>query len=222
MLCFSACFVFTTSCKDDEETPAVTKIEGTVVNGSDYDVDEIVGRINIDEKMSTDFVNNHFSMELPATVDDKYLMLIDYDEEFNISDPNAKVALLSLNGYNSGSFECFLSYTLPGMENTEKWEMYESALIYVDRNVTITGMDSWYDDDDETDNVEICNLNLKKGWNWVYNVYTFTVSDRTYTDVSTTVPLNGWKWYFENDYYKSASMKSTEKIKKTKSNGFFR
>ena len=110
------------------------------------------------------YQNNGFTLELPATLQDKYLETIDTDdlEGIFVSDKNFKSCFLEdLRGYNGDDNEIGYFYL---EEDNENWEHYTSW-IYVDRNVTIKGE---VVDDEEQGNFD---LTLKKGWNIVYESY---------------------------------------------------
>jgi hypothetical protein len=230
MLCFSACLVFTSCDKDkDNENPAggaVSKIEGTVVNGSDYDVDNIKAMvyeiINVGdgdegywyservEIASSNFTNNRFSLDLPATLDDKYLEFI-FDDEMDLSDEEAKGTFMNLFGYKSNERVEYLEYSrMPDISAT-KITFYYSAYIYMDRDVKVTG--EYSDEDGDT---EKFNMNLKKGWNLMYGTNVYDLVSDVEIATFTTTPISGYKWYFDaEDYFeehfdmKSASLKSS-------------
>ena len=239
MLCLSACLVFTSCDKDkDNENPSggtVSKIEGTVVNGSDYDVDAIIGLVEGEryfvetgyggywtrdevEITSSNFSNNKFSIDLPATLDDKYLELFSNDfKGANLSDENVKSVFLNLDGYKSNKYVEYLDYVrMPDISAT-KITFYYSVYMYVDRDVNVTGTNVVGESSYEY--TEKFNMNLKKGWNLMYmtDVYErISEDDVINTENYTTTPISGYKWYFEaEDYFeehfdmKSASLKST-------------
>ena len=218
MLCLSACLVFTGCDKDkDNENPAggvASKIEGTVVNGSAYDVDVIKGIVEERfEIASSDFANNKFSIDLPATLDDKHLESM-FEDDMNINDGGVKGAFLDLRGYKSNKSVEYLEYArMPDLSAT-KVTFYYAVYVYVDRDANVTG--EFYE---EEDYILKFNMNLKKGWNLIYMADVFElISEDDYinTENYTTTPMSGYKWYFDaEDYFeeelglKSASLKSS-------------
>ena len=230
MLCLSACLVFTSCDKDkDNENPsggAVSKIEGTVVNGDDYDVDVIKGLVEYSvgttwsevEIASSDFISNKFSIDLPATLDDKYLELFSNDfKGANLSDENVKSVFLNLDGYKSNKYVEYLDYVrMPDISAT-KITFYYSVYMYVDRDVNVTGTNVVGESSYEY--TEKFNMNLKKGWNLMYMTDVYErISEDDYINIEnyTTTPISGYKWYFDaEDYFeehfdmKSASLKSS-------------
>ena len=159
------------------------------------------------------YLNNGFTLELPATLQDKYLETIDTDdlEGIFVSDKNFKSCFLEdLRGYNGDDNVIGYFYL---EEDNENWEHYTSW-IYVDRNVTIKGE---VVDDEEQGNFD---LTLKKGWNIVYESYiemengivmdSFTISSKKPSGVYFT-------WNFYDDYDCSSTSVASKSVKNSKS-----
>jgi hypothetical protein len=87
-------------------------------------------------------------------------------------------------------------YSLDGHINDNNYVQ----LGYVDRNLTIKGSFTYYDDKDEDGVYKInYNVSFKKGWNYLIVSYNETTKIKTYTS-STTQP-SGLKWTVYSDRY---------------------
>ena len=133
------------------------------------------------------YKNNGFTLELPATVSDKYLISImaagtqDLVDTI-VSDKNAKLYELGvIYGYDKDENEIGF-FHLEG-ENNGGDEYYYTDWIYVDRDVTVKGeiKDLYYRDDYGM--IEKYNWELKKGWNITYENITYSYDDSTGREV---------------------------------------
>ena len=202
MLCISACLIFTTSCDDDTEKPKDEpteslnfKIEVNVEDGKDYDIDKVKALLEEETEIaSVDYNNGIFVIEIPETAmkDQKLMNITDIifyvPSEVTISEPNAKGTYLSILGYKDDEEVGEIwHHKYTDTRNTD------ATFIYVDRDLTITGsVDA--ENNGET-YIEKYNLDLKKGWNIMYVIY----SESTLaTYETTTTPQSGMKWYFED------------------------
>ncbi|MDR1343691.1 MAG: hypothetical protein LBK18_10635 [Prevotellaceae bacterium] len=186
MMAFVSLLAAATFCacsKDDDEggggsgNPILGKtgaVAITIENGADYsDVIDEVRLVYGDMYVASraDYNNGSFTIDLPASVADKYLEAFedDYPAGFTISNPSVKGATAWLSGYQSdkrkGSFR----------HSTGEWTGRE--LLYVTGDVSITGTapDGAY------------NVHLKKGWNLVYEKK---------NEVTTSAPA-GAKWQYK-------------------------
>jgi len=193
---------------DDNDGDTALKITATnVINGStniktvkakiywesgenDYDEDAIA---------QAPYLNNGFTLELPTTLEAKYLETMDL-EGIAVSDKNFKSYFLyDLRGYNEDDDE--IGYFYLEEENGDNF--YYTSWIYSDRDVTMEG---------ENDG-EKYNVTLKKGWNVVYDSYTddgFSLTSQKPSGVNYT-----WNFY-DNSSFRSASI-ATKSVENTKS-----
>ena len=159
-----------------------------------------------------EFKNNTFTVELPATLDSKFLHSIteDYEGEgVNISNPDAKISdELDFEAYKGSNYVGYFYYeNYEGDNQTDVW------IVYADRDVSITGTYSY----EYSSYTQRYNVNLKKGWNYVSDVLiSGNKEEGNYIyEESTSIPA-GVKWIFESDsYYKSAEA-SPKKVKGAK------
>ena len=202
MLCISICLIFTTSCDDDAENPQDEtieslnfKIEVNVEDGREYDIDKVKALLEEETEIaSVDYNNGIFVIEIPETaVKDQNLINItdiffDVPSEIAISEPNAKGTYLSIFGYKDDeAFGEFWHHKYTDTRNTS------ATFVYVDRDLTIIGS-AEVDNDGDTFTDEY-SLDLKKGWNIFYHIY----SESSVSDYKTTTePQSGMKWYFED------------------------
>ncbi|MCO5229521.1 MAG: hypothetical protein M9958_00055 [Chitinophagales bacterium] len=153
------------------------------------------------------YSNNGFTIELPATVDNKYLDEIidffgDYDDivEGSVSISNKDVLALyieDVEAFDSKDKEIGEFYLYKYFEDND----YYTSWIYVESDVTIKGKVVTTDDSFEKD-IEEYDLALKKGWNVIYESYLYeydSVGDREiYTDKFTSSKPSGvvFNWEF--------------------------
>lgn len=206
--CLCAGFVFTGCSDDDDDIPtnAVSSITATVENGASYNsvIDKVKALIDYDEDQdgsdyywighevaSSNYANGGFTLNLPATIDDQYLVGCDeWFEEGTVSDPDLKMNDIIFQAYKSDKPLADFDYYLIS-NNTMIYGWY----FYADRDATITGSFSYKDGDDTYK--EVYNVSLKKGWNLAYEI--LTQSGNTYTWEFTTKPQSGLKWYYGDD-----------------------
>ena len=93
-------------------------------------------------------------------------------------------------------------------------DIAEVSFWYTDRDVRITGKDSYFDEYDEITYTYNLDISLKKGWNTVY--WTGKVNSST-TSVSNN-PVSGLKWYFEEDFYPDYYKKKQNNVRDEVSN----
>jgi len=158
---------------------------------NDYDEDAIA---------QAPYLNNGFTLELPTTLEAKYLETMDL-EGIAVSDKNFKSYFLyDLRGYNEDDDE--IGYFYLEEENGDNF--YYTSWIYSDRDVTMEG---------ENDG-EKYNVTLKKGWNVVYDSYTddgFSLTSQKPSGVNYT-----WNFFDISTSFRSASI-ATKSVETTKS-----
>ncbi|MDR2563415.1 MAG: BACON domain-containing protein [Prevotellaceae bacterium] len=182
-----------TSKKEDGTSP----VAPFIVTGSIVDIPDtvIVTHIKLmvhdnegdDEVLTTvPYQNGSFTMTLPTTIDNKFLSSISRDfntDSLTFSAPNAKgTEDCSFYAYNGAESLCLLYM------GTDNEDVDADDLYYIDRDCTITG--SYSGDrsgDGIIDDIAIYNLDLKAGWNWIYEIYNGDGISATYT---TTKPNN--------------------------------
>ena len=229
-LCLGICCTFT-NCggKDDDDNSGGSplQVNATVEEGSSYDIDEVRALIAIDEEYDEEtgnyiwvgkeiakgsYTGGKFSLNLPATVEDKYLESIEEYEEYpasiSVSDRKAKGTVLAIVGYKSGK-QIGDFYNEKYLETETSHSYYDVEYIYVDRNLTITGTET-----DEDGDTYKYSVNMKKGWNLVY--YVRTSDEDSYTRETTTKAQSGLKWFFygQESYMVSSSAKPMRKSPK--------
>jgi len=169
------------------------------VSGYDYGTDAIA---------HAPYQNDGFTLELPATLGDKYLETFDEDdlEGISVSDKKLKLYLLDdLKGYNKDDEEIGFFYSLQTSENS----FHYTSRMYVDRDATIKGENKETNEYGDESTVKF-DLTLKKGWNIVYfslkretkndrDAFTLTYSSKKPSGVNYT-------WYFYGNEYRSASV----------------
>jgi len=181
------------------------KITAQVVNGNAYNnlFSSVEAFASPRSTMCDNFIyfivkgvysNGGFTINLPQTIDDKYLVRIDeavfitdwnddyFDgDDIKISNRNVKtLQIWNFEGYDSqGDWVDNFLYIKEG----EFLWWTRAFFWYVDRDVTITGTaDGYYEGD-------TWNVSLKKGWNIVYRI------NNDHQHEYTTKPVDGMKWY---------------------------
>jgi len=190
-----------TSCNKDDDG-AGDKITAKVENASELSevktvklVAWIVSSEENEEIASADFKNGGFTLNLPATLASKYLYPLaeDMPSTITLSNMNAKMAEVSIYGYNSAG-DRIASFNCSKEDGNTEYGMY---WLYTDSNVTISGTET--DEYEEYDEVYISvfSLSLKKGWTAVYVTYTRTTQGgkTTYKSEYKNSPISGLKWY---------------------------
>ena len=187
---------------------AVSRIDARVENGSAYNsiiysVKLLVG-YNTSVVNTALFSNVGFTANLPSTVNSENLGSIEYffdnDYDLKFSDKKALIT--------RGVFLAY-SFAMEGDEGQPlDWFFYgdpgkgiEGFLVYVDRDVTISGGSFYYDDENPfADDMEVTSLNLslKMGWNIIYKSETYSRNIRS-IKLTTKEPSN-MKWYYSNDW----------------------
>jgi hypothetical protein len=219
--CASVSFVFTSCEEGGYETfgnSSISVINAKVEDGEKYNskisVVKMTGNYDFDTTYGFDagfysdqnadpktivlatgtYSNGGFTINLPATVDEKYLSPIVWVEEgwheggnVKCSDSNAKcVWVINILGFSKqdSDREVVVFYYEINSCDFDSDTNAEGHFVYVDRNVTITGSgdggDKYY-----------YNVSLKKGWNIYYGNYG-RQDDRM--KVTNNVP-SGLKWW---------------------------
>ena len=212
-----------TSCDKDGGDPAtsivnnnisvtVSDVDGEVENvkllaNSEINVDwvwdkeagKIVGAttsVTGEEIARGTFSGGRLTMNLPATVDSKYLtpMYDDMEVPAGVSMSNYNVkgtGGVFLVGYDSDGNETGLFFYGKFDEKTEQIIM--SALIYVDNDVIISGA---YSNNDEIIKSTVSyDCNLRKGWNFMYVLLSSDGEGRLIGRTTTENP-GGLKWVY--------------------------
>jgi hypothetical protein len=203
-------FLFIGCNKDDNslDSTDITAIDAKIVNGTDYNtkIDVVKAMIWVDDESSNtsnenkhelasgDYTKGGFELDLPETVENSYLSLIETDDMpdgITVSDSEVKGNSVSFWAYKLGDEVGYFNYI--SQDSTTY-----AGFIYVDRNVTIkgSGTDSQYGYKYKYD------ISLTKGWNITYIKETET--NNVYTDeVSSKAPSAAMKWIFNeyNQYY---------------------
>jgi hypothetical protein len=169
---------------DDNSGLALGRIE--VENGNSYngeiDTVKVVIEIEIEDGVvvySAPYTNGGFTLNLPESVDNKYLEKIGEEMSggFNVSNANVKGCAAILAAYKSGSVVGSFYHGT---------KIFPGALMYVDDALTVTGSQ------DEGEGMAITyNLSLKKGWNMVYPRLTETLIE------ISAIASKDAKWYFK-------------------------
>jgi len=241
-ICF-VCVVFIcsgivlTGCSksDNSSGGSAISINAQVVNGSNYSFDNVKAVLYYGNNYEyvvneANYTNGGFTIKLPATIDNKYLLpVVDVDEEdqssnwATVSDNTAVGNGINFEGYESDSYMGDFYYGTASQNQTStSISIYsaEGTYLYVDKDVTITGSAT---ETEVTDGITVnikstANAALKKGWNIVY--YTISISangnDGTASGTLsiTTQDPGGLKWYYEDDYNNllggSSSLRSSQ------------
>lgn len=196
---------FTACNKDDDDGDSSTvgsKITATVSGVGSGQVDTVVlyysAHATYELIAKAAFKNNGFTMELPETLPSRYLETLKNDMPAGvaISDASAKGCFnTSIRALKNDSFVGDIEYlNFSGKEEDYKTGAAYVELVFVDRDVTITGTDT---NDDYTQQY---NCNLKKGWNYIADVYKGEDSNKKDIYEATTSLPGGLKWYFSSNY----------------------
>ncbi|MCL2597363.1 MAG: hypothetical protein FWD66_06850 [Paludibacter sp.] len=189
----------------------VSKITATdVINSSSYIVTVKVEMWSDEEGHGSGeiiaqapYKNNGFTLELPATVSDKYMYLLgDAPNGITISDKTAKCSYgMNIDAYDSyddyfiGRFRLTDYENSDGMTNTSGVMWY-----YVDKNVTIKGESKKIEGNKEY--IGKYDMDLKKGWNVVYSndIENYDSSTGIYVDTYTATTHKpselDYQWYY--------------------------
>lgn len=195
------------SCKkdDDGETIPSGSIRNTITvtigNGYDDIIDSVkaetwdVGNHIVLAK--TEYKNGGFTITLPDSVSSQYLPSLFGDEipeGITASNGNVKSAGVRLYAYKSDIRENYFRL------RSGDWN---GGLVYIDGDSYITGTSTDYMEEEDYTIISIYSLNLKKGWNIVYERETRTENSVTYE--RTTAAPAGAKWYFSGEDISSIS-----------------
>lgn len=225
--------LFTACSKDDDngdETSGIhaSKIVATnVVDGSDEIETVQAVTWNNDEDLEVaegPYKNNGFVLELPASIEDKYLSLFvgaeGLPEDATISDRNVKMtSIYDFYAFN-GDDEEIGYFTYASAVNDNEGHGVEWVYVNGDVNIQYSGTE----EDEEYNEVYnySLNVNLKKGWNIIYISYAKSTSGGKdiYTDIVASkkpVGVNFTWYYFGYDSANSSNHQS--KVDRSSSNG---
>jgi hypothetical protein len=172
-------------------------IKATVENGSNYndkiDIVQVIGTGSEAIIASATYSNGGFTLNLPATVDAKYLRtrFSDYPSGIKVSDTNTKTFdFVDVSAYKNGKSVGYFEYYAAVSDDSE----VATVFIYVDRNVNINGSITNKDEYDET--ITYDNVSLKKGLNKMYVKETDSEKNKIYTQVVTMTEPSGLKWTY--------------------------
>ena len=203
--------IMSVSCKKDKDDGGSFVVEAKNVIGNDYDIATAAGLVegedDEDEIASAPYKNNGFKMELPATVANKYLWMMNDEGDLDgiISDNNAKITTLYLVAMDSDKDEIGEFYL-----EDESDDYYAGAIyMYADRDFTIKGtIEEYYEEDDDYYNVKL-DCTFKKGWNVLYYVEDNGWDESYTTKKPSDINL---KWYFYSwNYDKSPTISPKHK-----------
>jgi hypothetical protein len=189
--------VFTGCKKDDEDGGDTSVIADNKITATVSGVPNRVDSVYLTTENGSilaraGFENGGFTLVLPDSPPARYLNEgIDNNllRGATFSDPSAKGFRISIearneNGVYEGDF-----YLIKGEE-----EVY-SEIVYADRDVTVTGTYNG------SEYIETYNCHLKKGWNYVYDVYKGEDDKGNYLyDMVTSTP-EGMTWHFDSYYH---------------------
>lgn len=152
---------------------------------------------------TVDYGNGTFTVNLPATVDAKYMYSIGYiSEGITVSNNKAKAVNVNISAYKEDEFKG--TFYFGKVIDAEKNLRVDGYLAYVDSYVTITGTctKSHEAEGNIFEYVEIYTESLKKGWNFMYNIVDVepqVVGNKTTITIKhTTTDPGGMKWYTPN------------------------
>jgi hypothetical protein len=207
------------SCKKDDDdennggignTLTVTVENGSSLNGKidnvKLEIEYATSNYGLDTYVaaSAPYSNGGFTLNLPETVSDTYLIAFDADDlgDAKVSNFNVKTGSAYLIAYKADDDAGYFYH------GTSDWE---SMLMYSTDDVSVTGSythsDSWTDSDGVTYTETITEkyrVYLKKGWNIVYEKYTEKGNNTYEAEITTTAP-SGVKWYHSDYLSKSFS-----------------
>jgi hypothetical protein len=118
-----------------------------------------------------------------GTPKNEYLEALDMDG-IAVVPSNAKVFSIGQFWSSDGK------YSLTYMKNDLNGHI-GSGLVYADRDVTVTGTETWFNPYEERTETEKYNCALKAGWNYIYTLYDEATITETMT---TTKPSGTFKW----------------------------
>ena len=169
------------------------------------------------------YSTNGFTLKLPATVAAKYLYGIDEDELLGVTISDRAVKMRSFSGFSGfDKDENEIGYFYLGEETDDSEHV--AVWLYADRDVTIKGEEKEIDEDYNEEYIRKFDLQLKKGWNVVYesgiestdnstgrDVYVFSVTNKKTAGVN-------YAWNFHD--YNSPDLSSAQVKSATKKSAF--
>jgi len=187
------------ACKkpDDNETTGKDTVSRiieiqNIPNSSDVvTIKAILGNV---ELASCPFKNGGFKLTLPPIIDDKYLY--EWREYLTTaSDPKAKIVRnIGIYGYSSAGISPIGYVNLRSVN----YCCCSGDYVYADRDFTVIGKDSVYDDYNSVYTVDY-NCYFKKGWNILYHCNGKHTTEKPF-DVE-------FKWKYYEDTYPSVRFK---------------
>lgn len=186
-----------TGCNKDDDDNGGGAIAGNkltvTVSGVGDKVDEVRLYADGATLATAEFKNNSFTLELPNPVAAQYLDLLSEDmpDGVTISAKDAKgCSINEISAYKDDMFVGEFYY-----ENYDGDNEIDVYFYYMDRDVTITGK---YEDPDYIQ--QFSNCNLKKGWNYVADIYKGEDSSgKSIYEMTTSIP-SGVKWVFSGGH----------------------
>jgi hypothetical protein len=174
--------------KDDDENIPTSKIENNTITAKVEDGVEIdlVKAMILDnyEIARADYLAEGFTLELPKTVDDRYLEsvsnLIEISDVLQISNPDVKAKMVHLITFKSNKMTSVLVHGT---------QSYIGMLVYVNGDVNITGSGT-----DENGVSHTYNVHLTKGWNIMY-MKIISISE---IEITTQSPADA-VWFCDED-----------------------
>jgi hypothetical protein len=153
--------------------------------GGDYSSDGVWSAHTV---ATAPYSNGGFTLNLPESVDARYLYDMDDEEGITVSNRSALIGTVRFAAYKS---DARAGYIYCGTASGE----WEAMLVYANADVSITGVSTETDNDEGRSFTyrQKYNAHLKRGWNMVYEKETVTGNVKDY-EVTTTAPA-GMKWY---------------------------
>jgi len=178
MAAFASCEKDKDSKKDDPSGGGASNVINAtnVINGNSS-IATVKAMADYDDYVfaSGKYGNNGFKLNLPATVSDEYLYYVSGEYGGNnvtISDPEAKMTYTWIEAYDKDGEQIGEFFVVNANQD---WGLY----VYVDRNVTVKGKDSFTTYD----------CSFTKGWNIIYFVDNESLT-------TTKQPSGTIYWYF--------------------------
>ena len=202
---FAVLAAFTSCNKDGDENvgSVIDKITANVEGGAKYNgvITKVkLGTGNRDEKEEVlatgNWSNGGFTIELPKTVDAKYLEPM-FDEDnipptVTISNKDAKFCETWIIGYDKD--DKYVDGFIYGNKNKEVNTHYWAEYIYADSDINISGT---YED-------RVLSISLKKGWNVTYTTMSCKREDeitRCTMERFLSTTVSGMKWYCDDGFW---------------------
>jgi hypothetical protein len=191
-----------TGCDKDDDDGGTAVISGNkitvTIDGAGNRVDMVKlyadGRKSSGTIAEAEVKDNRFTMELPETLPSQYLEPLkdEMPDGITLSDASAKGCFsLEFYAYKNNDFVGYLSYVnFSGKEEDYKSGSAFVDLVYVDKDLSITGS---YTDEDYK---ETYNCHLKKGWNYMAEIYRGKSNDVEADEYTTSLP-GGLKWILD-------------------------